>query len=37
MLNFYWSLEWEAVVDERSGSFAFGTLGTHHLGGVTGL
>ena len=27
MLNFYWSLEWEAVVDERSGSFALGTLG----------
>ena len=27
MLHFYWSLEWEAVVDEKSGSFALGTLG----------
>ena len=27
MLNFYWSLEREAVVDERSGSFVLGTLG----------
>ena len=26
MLHFYWSLEREAVVDERSGSFALGTL-----------
>ena len=27
MLHFHWSLEREAVVDERSGSFALGTLG----------
>ena len=27
MLHFYWPLEREAVVDERSGSFALGTLG----------
>ena len=36
MLNFYWLLEREAVVDERSGSLAFVHWGTHHLGGVTG-
>ena len=27
MLHFYWSLEREAVADERSGSFDLGTLG----------
>ena len=27
MLHFYWPLEQEAVVDEKNGSFDFGTLG----------
>ena len=27
MLDFHWLLEWEAVTDERSGSFDADTLG----------
>ena len=32
MLHFYWSLEREAVADERSGSFDLGTLGISSSG-----
>ena len=32
MLNFYWLQEREVVADERSGSFALGTLGYSSFG-----
>ena len=37
MLNFYWLLEWEAVVDKRSGSFDPGTLGYSSVRGHSGM